>query len=65
MEDCYEFFSCVQFECERHKHKERECWLIEGDYCTTHTEAMIWLREDVGNKSEACKFCLYYQFRHN
>ena len=64
MEECYEFFSCLQFKCISYKNKHIDCWLTEGDCCKTHTEAMSWLREEMVEKPEACKLCLYYQFRN-
>ena len=63
MEECYEYYDCNEMDCSKRKNNSKHCWDLECDLCHTHSPAVTFLRESFGDKKEACKQCLYYQFQ--
>ncbi len=64
MEKCHEYFSCEKMDCVRRKNEDLECWEIEETLCDTHSDYVTKIRNYIGGKSEACKYCIYYQQKH-
>ncbi|MCW8932374.1 MAG: hypothetical protein OQL19_19330 [Gammaproteobacteria bacterium] len=61
MKECYEYFNCESVDCSKYNNPGENCWDVERDWCHAHSPAVIFLREEVENKKEACKLCFYYK----
>lgn len=60
-EYCYEYFDCKEQNCIRRKNLDVNCWEIDDVKCQTHSEEFEKLKNMLGSKIEACKYCIYYR----
>lgn len=63
-EFCYEYFDCKEFDCVRRTNPDLNCWEVDLVSCKSHSPEFEKLKEKLGSKQEACKFCIYYQRHH-
>ncbi|MCU7835436.1 MAG: hypothetical protein KZQ83_09285 [gamma proteobacterium symbiont of Taylorina sp.] len=60
MNQCYEYFECIDTTCVKYNNLDEPCWMLENTACEIHNDDFKMIYE-IEDKKELCKTCLYFR----